>query len=148
MSDIDRPFQLSIEIVYVDEHLIQIEAIVDTRTWRGQARAYTMPANIAALAIALDGFVADPDDAAEFVVGEDNGIGLIALRFYRIDRAGHLACHVRLASDCVPTRPEQISTLAIEVGVEAQDLARFARQLAEMARVSSGRAYVAIDANS
>jgi hypothetical protein len=83
-------------------------------------------------------------------VGADNGIGLIALRFYRFDRAGHIACHARLASGGVPTdhRPEQVSQFAVEVGVEAGAVDRFARQLGELARARSGRALLSVEPNT
>jgi hypothetical protein len=73
-----------------------------------------------------------------------NGIGLIALRFYQIDHAGHIAIHVQLASGA-PTehRPEQVSQLAVELRAGAWGVARFARQLAELARTQKGRASLA-----
>ena len=79
--------------------------------------------------------------------GVDNGIGLIALRFYRIDRSGHIAGHATLASGGVPTdhRPEQVSRLAVEFRAEAWGVAQFARQLAELARTQEGRASLVIE---
>lgn len=145
MNDLDLPSEMSVEVVYVDEDLMQLEATVGVGHWRGQARSYTTPSDIGEFAGALRRF-ADGGLPAEFAAGADNGIGLIGLRFYRIDRSGHIACHARLASGEVPTDhlPEQVSQLATEFKTEAWAVGLFAGQLAEMARAQSGRASLAI----
>jgi hypothetical protein len=138
---------VSVEIVYFDEDLVKLATIVSTGRWRGRARAYTVPQDIAKFATDLERFVSGTVGAAEFTAGADNGIGLIALRFYRIDRAGHIVCHVRLASGGLPThcRPEQVSRFAVEVGAEAWAVHQFARQLAELSRTQSGQAVLAVE---
>lgn len=109
-------------------------------------RAYTVPQDIAAFAAALQRFVDGSAASADFEAGADTGIGLIGLRFYRVDRSGHIACHVRLVSGDMANehRPEQVSRLAVEVGSETWAVVQFAWQLAEVARVESGRATIAI----
>jgi hypothetical protein len=146
MDDLDLPREVSIEVVYVDEHLIELAATVGAGHWRGRATAYTVPTDVSRFADALLQF-ADGGPTAEFEAGADNGIGLIALRFYRIDRSGHIAGHARLASGGIPTdhRPERISRLAVEFGAEVWAVAQFARQLAELARTQNGRASLAIE---
>ena len=147
MDDLDLDREVSIEVVYVDEHLIELAAVLGAGHWRGRATAYTVPADVARFADALLRF-ADGGSPAMFEAGADTGIGLIALRFYRIDRSGHVACHARLASGGAPTehRPEQVSQLAVEFGAEAWAVGQFARQLAELARTQAGRASLAIEA--
>lgn len=146
MDDLDLPREVNVEVVYVDEHLIGLAAVVGAGHWRGRATAYTVPADIARFAEALERF-ADGGPPAAFVAGEDNGVGLIALRFYRTDRAGHIACHARLALGGVPTehRPEEVSRLEVEVGAEAWAVGQFARQLAELARTQAGQATLTIE---
>jgi hypothetical protein len=145
MDDLDLVQEVSIEVVYVDEHLIELAAAVGAGHWRGRATAYTVPADVVKFAEALLRF-ADGGPPAAFEAGANTGIGLIGLRFYRIDRSGHIACHARLASGGVPTehRPEQVSQLAMEFGTEAAAVERFARQLAELARTQGGRASLVI----
>jgi hypothetical protein len=149
VDDLDLPCEISVEVVYVDEHLIELEAIVRGSHWRGRASAYTVPEDIATFAAVLERFAAGAVGGAEFTAGADNGAGLIAFRFYRIDRAGHIACHVRLASGRLSTghRPEQVSQLAVEVGAEAEGVGRFSRQLGELTRARSGRASLAVEPN-
>jgi hypothetical protein len=146
MDDLDLPREVSIEVVYVDEHLIELAATVGAGRWRGRATAYTVPADVSRFADALLQF-ADAGPPAAFEAGADNGIGLIALRFYRIDRSCHIAGYAQLASGRVPTehRPEQVSRLAVEFGAEAWAVVQFARQLAELARNQKGRATLAIE---
>jgi hypothetical protein len=142
----DLPQELSLEVVYVDEHLMELEATVCTGDWRGRAKTYTVPTDVAAFAAALQRFADGAAGAAEFTAGAGTGIGLIALRFYRIDRAGHIAGHASLATDDVATdhRPEQISRLAVEFGAEAWPLSQFAAELGELAATQSGRVSMTI----
>src|SRR5262245_47186186 len=149
MDVLDLAREVSIEVVYVDEHLIELAATVGAGHWRGRATAYTVPADVNRFADALLQF-ADGGPPAAFEAGADNGIGLIALRFYRIDYSGHIAGHAQLASGRVPTdhRPEQVSRLAVEFGAEAWAVAHFARQLAELTRAQKGRASLAIESEA
>ncbi len=146
MDDFDLAREVSVEVVYVDDHLIELAVTVNTGYWRGRCTAYTVPADLSRFAHAMLQF-AEGGPPAEFEAGADNGIGLIGLRFYRIDRSGHIACHARLASGGVPTdhRPEQVSRLAVEFGAEAWAVTQFVRQLAELARTQKGRASLAIE---
>jgi hypothetical protein len=146
VDDLDLAREVSVEVVYVDEHLIELAAVVGAGHWRGRATASTVPAALARFADDLLQF-AEGGPPATFEVGAYTGIGLIGLRFYRIDRSGHVACHARLASGGVPTqhRPEQVAQLAVEFGAEAWAVGQFARQLAEMALTLAGRATLAIE---
>ena len=147
MDDLDLAREMSIEVVYVNEHLIELAATVGEGNWRGRTTAYTVPADVNSFADALLKF-ADGGSTAAFEAGADNGIGLItAFRFYRIDGAGHIACHVQLATGPVPTehRPEQVSRLAVEFGAETWAVSQFARQLAELARTQKGHASLSIE---
>jgi hypothetical protein len=146
MDDFDLAREVCIEVVYVDEHLIELAATVGAGHWRGRATAHTVPADVSRFADALLQF-ADGGPPAVFEAGADNGVGRIAVRFYRIDRSGHIAGHAQLASGRVPTdhRPEQVSRLAVEFGAETSAVAQFARQLAELGRTQKGRASLAIE---
>jgi len=146
VDELNLAREVSIEVVYVDEHLIELAAVIGAGHWRGRATAYTVPDEVARFADALVMFAGGGPPAA-LEAGAETGIGLIGLRFYRIDRAGHIACHARLARGGVPTehRPEQVSRLAVEFGAEAWAVEQFARQLAEIARTQAGRASLAIE---
>src|SRR4051812_39383199 len=85
----DLTSEVSIDVVYVDDDMIELAAIVSAGNWRGHSTAYTAQADVSRFAHALLQF-ADGGPPAELEAGADNGIGLIGLRFYRIDLAGHI----------------------------------------------------------
>ncbi len=146
MDDWDLARELSIEVVYADGHLIELAAVVGSGHWRGRATAYTVPADIARFADALQRF-ADGGPPAAFEAGGDPGIGLIGLRFYRIDRSGHIACRAQLAlgggRDGHNSGP--MARLEVEFGAESWAVGQFAQQLAEVAQTQTGRASLAIE---
>ncbi len=114
------PHEITIAVAYVDEDLMELEVVVGAGYWCGRASAYTVPQDMATFAVAIQHFADGASAEAEFVAGADTGIGLIGLRFYRVDRAGHIACHVRLATGRLSTkhRPEEVFRLSIEVQAE------------------------------
>ena len=142
MDDDQLPHEISVAVVYVDEHLMELEAVVGAGRWSGCASAYTVFDAIATFAGALQRFADGVDSQAEFVAGADNGGGLVALRFYRVDRAGHVVCHVRLATGGLPQdhRAEEVCRLSIEVPAETWAVVQFARQLGELVRTQAGKA--------
>jgi hypothetical protein len=144
MDDFGSALEVSLEVVYDDEDMVELAAIVNARWWRGRCYAYTVPSDISRFAEALLKF-ADGGPSTAFEAGADNGYGFIGLRFYRIDRSGHIAGHARLASSGVG-RSEQVSRLAVEFGTETWALIQFARQLADLAQTKKGRATLAIEA--
>ena len=147
MDDIELPHELTLAVVYTDEELIELEAVVGAGHWCGRTRAYTVPQDLAAFAIALQNFGGAATAGAEIAAGADTGIGLIGLRFYRFDRAGHIACHVRLASGQLRSnhRPEQVFRLSIEVWAEAWAVERFAMQIGQLVQTKAGRALLTLE---
>jgi hypothetical protein len=142
MDDVELTNEITLAIVYVDDHLLELEAVVRAGHWCGRANAYTVPQDVATFADALHRFADGATPQAEFTAGADNGIGLLAMRFYRVDREGHVACNVRLATGRLPTdhRPEEVWRLSIEVEAESWAVLKFAQQLGEIARTRAGRA--------
>lgn len=145
MNELEMPRQISLAIVYAEEYLIGLEAIVAVGRWGGLARAYTTPTELLRFATALGEFAERLRGEAALEAGAENGIGLVALRFYTIDRAGHVACHARLASQGATERPEEVCRLAVEARAEPAAVAVFARQVATMAGDRSGRSALVLD---
>src|SRR4051812_11515565 len=128
LDDLAIEYQITLEVISIDEHLIELEARVGMGKWRGEARAYTTPQHVQTVAEQLEHFLDQMIGEVAFQAGEDNGIGMIALPFYTIDKARHVACHVRLASQTATEhRPEEVSTLALEARTQPAAIARFAR---------------------
>jgi len=149
MDDPMMEQQIALEVVYADEHLIELEARVGVGKWRGEARAYTTAQNIRAFSEQLEHFLSQITGEVAFQVGEENGIGMIALWFYTTDRARHIACQVRLASQTATEhRPEEVSKLALEASTEPAAVARFMRGLLTIAGKHSGQAVLIVEASA
>src|SRR5262245_52504317 len=142
MDNDGQPDEITVAVVHVDEHLMELEAVVRAGHWSGRACAYTVPQNISEFVAALKMFADGASSEAEFVAGADNGMGLVPLRFYRVDRSGHIACQVRLATERLPNNlhPEQVCRLSIEVVAETWAVLQFAQHLVELARTQTGKA--------
>jgi hypothetical protein len=72
--------QLTLEVVYHDEHLIQVECRVAVGSWSGAAHAYTTPDDLRELAGAAGRFAEALGEPVAWEAGGDDGIGLIGLR--------------------------------------------------------------------
>ena len=135
---------LSVRVVYEDlPDLIEIEARVHSGGWSGVTRAYTHPASLAEEARGLLAWTARPRDEFSLDVGADTGIGGLRLRWYPVDRAGHLACHIQVATRETGGRPEEVWRLSLEMPTEAASVERFARQLVAAAETLTGEARLA-----
>jgi hypothetical protein len=98
---------LTVRVVYDDlPDLIEIEARVLAGDWSGSTRAYTGPSSLVEEARGLLAWTACARDEFTLDAGADTGIGWLQLRWYPVDRAGHLACHVKLATRSIGGRPE------------------------------------------
>jgi hypothetical protein len=111
--------------------LIEVQTAVKLAEWSGVARAYASPNALHEQTVALETWCSRPEGEIALELGADTGIGGTILRFYVVDMAGHVACHVRLAAGGLSSggRPEQVSRLAIEIATEPGLIERFAREL-------------------
>jgi hypothetical protein len=142
MPDEDlRSPSLVLRVVYEDlPDLIQVEARVAADGWSGIAWAYTSPHSLGEEARGLLGWTKQLSGEFALEAGADTGIGWLSLRWYAIDRAGHLACHVRMATSGDSSRPEGVRRLSLEFRTEPSMVERFARQLASLAESLTGEA--------
>ena len=116
MSDDDRLPGLTIRVIYEDlPDLIEIEARIVFGDWSAVACAYTSPSSFAEHAHGLLAWSQRPVEEFSMEAGADTGIGWASLRWYTVNRPGHLACHVRLATQNIGSRPESVRRLALEV---------------------------------
>lgn len=126
-----------LEVVYVDEHLMELKATVKNDGWGGVASTFTTADQVASFAKQLSNFANHPVGQVPFEIGSQESIGLIGLKFYIIDKARHVRCQVRLATD---SSRESVSRLSIEVETEPSFVERFARQLSVLAEAQAGQA--------
>ena len=136
-----RPPRLTLRVVYEDlPDLIEVEARFAAGDWSGITRAYTGQVSLAEEARGLLAWTERPREEFALEAGSDNGIGWLSLRWYTIDRAGHLACHIRVATTAEGSRPESVRRLSLEFRTEPALVELFARQLIALAESLDGEA--------
>jgi len=141
MSDSSCANQLELEIVFEDEHLIEVRARVTCRGWTGNATAYAGHADLEDFAGRLRQFSATLQGSAALELGKKNGIGFIGLNFYEIDTAGHVVCAISLATQtATDSRAEEMWRLALEMQTEPGLIDAFADQLERLGKTRSGKA--------
>lgn len=131
---------LSLRVVYDDPHLIEVEVRVVAGEWSGTTRAYTTSGSLGEGARGLLAWASRPHEPYTLEAGTDTGIGWVSLRWYTIDRSGHLVCHVQIATAGGGDRPEGVRRLALEFPTELGLVERFARQLGRIAESLIGEA--------
>jgi hypothetical protein len=138
----DSPHNLTVEAIYVDGSMVQLETSFTSLHWRGRATAYTQFDDIKEFATHLGDFAEKLSGEASFEAGrEDSPIGFLRLRFYSTGRTGRFVCHLRLATDAATDyRPEEIWRLAVELESEAAALDTFVAGLRRIADTQSGSA--------
>jgi hypothetical protein len=124
-------------------HLIEVEVQVVAGDWSGITRAYTTRESLIEGAHGLLALAARPQEQFALEAGSGTGIGWASLRWYMIDRSGHLVCHVRIATAEESGRPEGAKRLALEFPTELGLVERFARQLASVAESLTGEGVLA-----
>lgn len=120
---------IRLRVVYEDlPDLIELAIKVRFRGWSADSRAYADPVAFAEEARRLAEWTSAPDGPVTIECGADTGIGWLVLRFYTVDRAGHVCCALTLATGGQPqnARPESTWRFAIEIPTEAGLVERFA----------------------
>lgn len=115
MAETYAPY-LSLEVVWDDEHMCEVQFRLMLGEWSGIARAYTTPDQMQRFSKELRWCGTAVGWTAEWVLGDDFGI-----RFYCIDRSGHIACQIRLAMNNrrnTNDRPEVVWKLSAEMRVD------------------------------
>lgn len=129
------PDFLSIELVWRDDELLEIECCVATRGWMASTRAYTSVPSMADNSRGLQRFAGSLAGEFVLVAGTSDDMGRVELTF-RTDHHGHVHVGTHLARE----RHGAIWKLAAELEAELEALSRFARHYATMASSIAGRA--------
>ncbi|HUE74153.1 MAG TPA: hypothetical protein VMP01_24945 [Pirellulaceae bacterium] len=122
---------IQLRVVYEDlPDLIQLGVLVRSGEWSAHCRAYAGPTAFADEAQRLLAWVSSPIVPMRIEAGADNGIGWMLLKFYTIDRAGHVRCAVSLATgrEDSDARTESTWRFSIEMPTELGLVERFARE--------------------
>lgn len=140
-----RKEHFAVEVIYSDSDVVELRSHLDYQGWSGSADAYTTRADIREFVSDLRQFSDGKRDEASFRAGAGQGSGQIALRFYRYDAAGHVACQVRMATPTASDqRPEEVFSMELEAKTEVCLIDRFVPELEKLADTQSGRAGLAL----
>jgi hypothetical protein len=123
---------ISVTLIYEDApDLLELETRVQSYSWQGMARAYAATELLRQQAVDLAAWCKHLNGEAVIEAGADTGVGWTLLRFYRADSAGHVLCHVTLATGGVVTnhRPEQVWRMSLEIPTEVGLVEQFAKSL-------------------
>jgi hypothetical protein len=127
-----EPGRLDFRLVYEDEHLVEIRARLAAGDWAGTSTAYTTLEDLRNTAAQLEAFAKRLQGEVRLVAGSDNGTGMVAVRFYPLDRARHLGCAVTFATATATNSREQSARLYVELQTEAAAFDRFVSQLHDL----------------
>jgi hypothetical protein len=126
---------LTLEVVWKDEHILELEVTVSNKGYSGVARGYDTGEHLQILARELEGFPKD-DQSMSYEIGESLGSGTLSLSFCPITPSGLVGVKVSLESkgsiDC------QNSTLSLELLVEPNSIDVFQKYLATLAANQEG----------
>ena len=134
---------LKIAAIWNDEDLVELETEVDYRGFRGRSTCYTTPQDLTDFAAAVLRFDNGSQPEAKFDAAFGDGSKALHVRLYRYDLVGHIAAHVRIATENrggTSGRAEQVWRLELEIKTESASLLRFARDVQRLAQRRSGDA--------
>jgi hypothetical protein len=142
MSDDELSHAIRMRVVYDDlPDLIEVETKVVLPGWSAVSRAYTGPTVIVEQADMLQAWCTGRAGESRIEFGGDTGIGWTCLRFYAIDAAGHVVCHLRLATGtATDARDEEAWRLSVEMPTEPGLIERFTSELRHLAESLQGEA--------
>ena len=125
--------------------MVEIETRVVAGDWSGTACAYASPDVLKQKAQRLADWAKHPQDDCVLEAGADTGIGWLRLRFYVIDSAGHVVCHVQMSErDWVSGRLEGVRRLSLEIPTEPGLIERFAQELPSIVHTIGAEAVLGV----
>ncbi len=134
---------LQLRVIYRDPpDLIELEVLVQYRGWTARSAVYASPRGFADDCNRLLEWARAPSNPILVEAGADTGIGSLKLGFYTIDRAGHVACSVTLATgqQSRDSRPAETWRMAIEIHTELGLVENFARACISLGKRLDGDA--------
>jgi len=121
---------IQLRVVYSDPpDLMELEAQVQYGGWAARSIAYASPHVFSEDCQRLLEWSKAPSTPFTIEAGADTGIGWLKLVFYQVDRIGHVACSVTLATGqhVREARLEETWRMQIEIRTEPGLIERFAR---------------------
>ncbi|ACM19357.1 hypothetical protein Geob_0995 [Geotalea daltonii FRC-32] len=132
---------ISLEIIWQDDDLIEIQASSSSGKFFGVTEVYTNYEDLDALANALVGFPHSVDERVEFNAGAKDGYSFVSISFYCFSNSGHTAALVDLEANIAQNqRKNEKHKVTMEVQFEAQAIDSFQKQISSLIRNKAGKA--------
>jgi len=126
---------LQLEVVWKDEHMLELEVTVSNNGFRGVDRGYDTGGHLKALAKQLEGFPRD-DQSIFYEIKGSMGTGNLSFLFYPNSPNGIVGVKVHLESE--GTNNCQNSSLSLELLVEPSAIDIFQKYLGTLAANQQG----------
>ena len=131
---------LSVEVVWKDEHMLEVEVTASNAFFRGTTRVYDTSESLIGLANQLVAFPIEKDSLF-YQIGEKDSYAYCSFRFYPISDYGLVGIHIQLEENVSTVyREEEKSKLSLELLLESQSIDIFSKQLQSVASRQSGKA--------
>jgi hypothetical protein len=142
MALYDGSHHITVQLIWQDDELVEIEARLLADGWCGNSTAYTT-------LVEIRGFAGDVARFALHLSGEAKlqaGVGgdLVRMHFNTTDSAGHVACYLELESTH-GHRNAHAGKIAMSVTTEPSFIEAFARSLVRMANEEAGEAVLILE---
>ena len=112
---------LSIEVVWYDDDMVELRAVVANASFRGEATFYEALDFAAEAARAFAGFPRDPQDARLFELGSHANGGGLRVRFACVDGSAHAEASIELTDSSDRSKPAQSAVLRFPIEAAAVD---------------------------
>ena len=141
----DGPSQfLALEVVYRDEHMIELAASFSFAEWTAYSKAYTQPECVCEFVDELEQFARRLSGEASFAAGLTGRAGFLFLKFYTVGGSRSLFCNFEMIAEPLePLEPREgsiLSKVSVELPFEAAALDTFVAALRRIAETQLGKA--------
>ena len=130
--------ELQVQIVYADEHLLEVELFAANRRFAGSVNFYTALDELDGFAKRIEGFPNSPQDERRLKFsGPDTSAAseaTVTLHFHCVDRAGR---------GCVSVAIQGEESAQFSILIDAAEIDDFVRELRRIQRNRSGKAVLA-----
>lgn len=131
---------LSLEVIWKDEHMLELEVSASNKFFKGITQVYDQAKSLLQLSELLLNFSISSQPVL-YESGEKDSYAYFSLRFYPVSSTGVIGVQIHLEEN-VPTeyRPEEKSKLTLEILTEPSAIDEFQRFLKTIAEKQSGKA--------
>ncbi len=132
--DIDnRKSFLELKVIWKDDDMFELKVTASNERFFGTTEVYDTSDSLTSFAKSLIGYPTD-DKTLVHEAGEKNSYAYFSMKFYCIDKAGHIGVQINLEENVATEyRQEEKDKLTLEIVVEPNAIDNFQKQLIHLA---------------